>query len=86
MYTDEYDISLKRELSVCRSFIRKIERFIVRMENKYNLKTAVFIQRVRQGDAGNSRDYILWKDKYEELERWKERESHYKDMLNLTGR
>ena len=86
MYTDEYDISLKREINICRRSIKKIERFIAGMENKYNLKTEVFIQGFRKGESGNSKDYMLWKNKYEELERWKERDLHYKEMLGLTGR
>lgn len=86
MHTDEYDIAIKRELSICRSSIRKIEKFISGMENKYNLKTEVFIHRFKQGERGNSKDYMLWKDKYEELKIWKERDLHYKDMFNLTGR
>ncbi len=36
MHTDEFEISLSRELDVCRNIVKKLERFLAGMKRKYN--------------------------------------------------
>jgi hypothetical protein len=84
MRTDEYCISLSRELSVCKSSIKKIESIMASMENKYKIKTEDFIEEYKEGEMSGSGDYVLWRDKYAELKMWREMEIGYKDMLSLT--
>jgi len=84
MYTDEYEISLSRELSVCKATIKKAERTLVDMEKKYNFKTEVFIKEFQNGEiAGLNEDFIVWLNNYETLKRWRDMMKQYEEMFRI---
>ncbi len=83
MHTDEYEISLYRELGVCKKAIQGLEKTLSGFENKYNLTTAAFIERYNNEDIGNNSDFTLWNENYESLRRWTERGRQYETMLRL---
>ncbi len=58
MHTDEYEISLSRELGVCKSSIKKIKKFFAIMERKHGKTTAQFVEEYDSGKlTGNREDY-----------------------------
>jgi hypothetical protein len=81
MHTDEYEISLWRELTVCRTSIRKIESFLARMNKKYNIETVTFIRKYRAGQLARSRDFAVWAEKHEALEKWKSTLTQYEELF-----
>ncbi len=82
MHTDEYGISLLREIDVCRGIIRKAEKTLAAMEGKYRLGTEEFIEDFRNGKlAGNNEDYAFWINAHETLCRWNETLKEYQQIL-----
>ena len=43
MHTDEYEISLSREIDVCRGRVRAIKKTLYKMEQKYGITTEQFL-------------------------------------------
>ncbi len=83
MHTDEYEISLSRELDVCTSYIREIERFLSRMEKKHNRKTEQAIADFQSGRAvDRDGELAAWAEQYVSLKRWQERRSEYEALFH----
>jgi len=83
MHTDEYEISLYRELEVCRKRIQKIEKNLSRFEGKYKLTTDIFIEKHKSLEIGSSKDFTLWNENYEGLKRWTQLRRQYEEMFRL---
>lgn len=74
MHTDEYEISLSRELEVCRKYILKIKKALRGFEEKYKIPTEEFLKRYNGGELpGSERDYTAWFETCEALKKWEER-------------
>jgi len=67
MHTDEFEISLSRELNVCKSIVKKLERFLTNMQRKYNIDTELFVEKFKNGEMTNSRDFNAWAENNEAL-------------------
>ncbi len=81
MHTDEYEISLDRELKVCESAIRQATRFLASMNAKYDLETRSFIEKYKAGALGKSREFNAWADSYRALQEWETRRDQYEELL-----
>ncbi len=87
MHTDEFEISLSRELSVCKNTIQGIKRSLSILERKHNKTTGTFIDELRSNqmpdgpDYGD--DYEAWRWGYESLKRWEELERQYQEALRM---
>ena len=79
MHTDEYEISLSREIAVCRGRVRAIKKTLYTMEQKYGITTEQFLNdpknaagKVSDGDAGkwteNCTALKVWQDKHVDFE------------------
>ncbi len=84
MDTDEFQISLLRELAVCKASIKRIERLLEGMEVRHNVKTESFVKAFEGGamDEHND-DYRVWADNYEALKRWKKLERQYEELFQM---
>jgi hypothetical protein len=78
---DELYISTMREMDVCASAIRKLEKIIGDMERKYNMKTPEFIERFSKGGMENNKDFIEWHGSYKRLKHWEGRLKEFGDIL-----
>lgn len=84
MHTDEYEISLSRELAVCRAKIRDIEASLAAMERKYSLRTSDFVESLQSGrTAGTEEDSSVWLAHYEALRKWQDLQSQYEAVLRM---
>jgi hypothetical protein len=84
MHTDEYEISLSRELAVCKSAIKKIKEFFIIMERKHNKTTEQFVEEYDSRKLADSLDdYKPWRNNYESLKRWKELERQYEEAFRM---
>lgn len=80
MRTDEYAITLSREVNICNKKLKEIEGFIAEMERKYNVKTEVFIEEYLRGERSGDKDFEKWKENYEALKIWRERKKQYDEI------
>ena len=62
VYTDEFEISLSRELNVCRNSIQRIQKSLGLLEQKHNKTTAVFIKELQSGRLA---DHPVFKNDYD---------------------
>jgi hypothetical protein len=87
MHTDEFEISLSRELKVCGNTIQRIKKTLALMEQKHHKTTDAFIREYRSGeldnDAGNKDDYSVWNDTYASLKRWQDLEREYQEQYRI---
>lgn len=82
MHTDEYEISLLRELLVCEKEIKKITRGLAGMETKYGMKTRVFVAEFGCGNITEQKDdYKVWIKEYEALKKWEVLRDQYTALL-----
>jgi hypothetical protein len=84
MHTDEYEISLSRELSVCRKTIQRIRKTLQLLEHKHKKTTDAFMRDIAQGTVAESpefkEDYDAWQSTYESLKKWEALEKQYEEL------
>ncbi len=84
MHTDEYEISLHRELAVCKNAIKRIKEFFAIMERKHGRTTAQFVAEYDSGKlTGNQEDFGPWRENYESLKKWEDLLLQYEEMFRL---
>lgn len=82
MHTDEYEISLAREVEVCRREIRRTLGELGSFEKRYGIETEEFMKRFNSGslDAKNG-EFTRWVDGYRRLRRWEDRLEEYEELF-----
>jgi hypothetical protein len=83
MHTDEYEISLSRELGVCDGYIKKYQRVLREMEKRYGLTTAIFIDHRRNGSLPEASEFIAWQRAFKSMQRWSAVRSEYWGLLEM---
>ncbi len=84
MHTDEYEISLCRELKVCNNYIHSLQQWLLKMEDIYNVKSDEFVKGYLSGSfSAYNRDFPAWFKTCEELKRWEERRNEFETMYRL---
>lgn len=87
MHTDEFEISLSRELSVCKNTIQRIKHTLSILERKHSKTTEMFIDDLRSDRMPDNPDYKddyeAWRCSYESLKQWEELERQYQEALRL---
>jgi len=84
MHLDEYEISLSREVGVCKSYIRRYQRLLDRMEARYGITTAAF--KDQYGNAPSSEDnhdFAVWFEASEAINTWQTRQREYEKEYRL---
>lgn len=82
MHTDEYEISIGREISMCRRRIRKLEKSILNFEKKYGMTTETYLSVCESGtNAIKNTDAVEWKSSSRELQFWKKMLKEYEEAL-----
>ena len=85
MHTDEFEISLFRELKVCTNTIHRIRKSLSLMEEKHKKSTEFFLEEYRSGklaaDTTNSDDYAAWWSSCESLKQWLDLERQYQEQF-----
>jgi hypothetical protein len=87
VHTDEFEISLSRELNVCKNTIQRIQKSLGILERKHNKTTEVFIQELLNntvtGNPEYKEDYDAWQSSYESLKKWEELERQYQEAFRM---
>lgn len=87
MHTDDFEMSLYRELNVCKNTIHRIQKSLGILERKHNKTTDVFMQELLNnkltGQPEYKDDYDAWQSSYESLKRWEELERQYREAFQM---
>ena len=87
MNTDEYEISLNREITVCKNTIQRIQKTLGILERKHKKTTEAFIAELKSGKLAQhpefKDDYEAWQSNYDSLKRWEELEKQYQDAYRM---
>jgi hypothetical protein len=86
MNTDEYEISLAREVTVCKNIIAKISGELSLLEKKHGMITADFIMKAREGGGLDFADSARWLQEYDALQTWQQRLHEYEEALQAVKR
>lgn len=82
MHTDEYEISIGREIRLCRKLIRRLKRSIEKKENRYGISTEDFLEGLSQGRLMETNpDFVNWHRDCRELEDLERMLSQYQEEL-----
>lgn len=81
MHTDEYEISIGRELYLCKKSIARLQKFLFSMEKKYNMSTSAFIEELKNGKlSDNNEDFKAWLSSYTILKTWEKRNKEFEEI------
>ena len=88
MHTDEFEISLSRELSVCKNTISRIKKTLGILERKHNKTSEAFIEELLSGTLSPDHpeykdDFEAWKNSCDSLKRWEELEQQYHEAYRM---
>ncbi len=81
MHTDEYEISLSREIDVCRGRIRTIRKDLRKMEQKYGITTDSFAIGMPGGKV-TAADGKRWAEDIELLRTWEDKQREFVALYN----
>lgn len=83
MHTDEFEIALSRELTVCKNTIQRIKKTLAILERKHHKTTALFMEELQGGISTGlpefKDDYDAWQSSYASLKRWEKLEEQYQE-------
>jgi hypothetical protein len=83
LHTDEYEIALSREVSVCNGHVRKYQRLLKEMEARHNMTSTAFLDGARLSEPRANSDFEKWHEGIEGLRRWSEKRDEYERLLDL---
>jgi hypothetical protein len=81
MHTDEYEISLGREITLCRRMVRQLQDSIARREKQCGMTTEAFLQALEEGCLPEQHPTQSWKQEYQELQYWQKTLTQYEEAL-----
>jgi hypothetical protein len=85
MHTDEYEISLGREISLCRKMIKGLTNKLHEREKKTGMTTEAFLKAPEPSlRSGENRHLQNWRKDHEELRKWQQMLSEYERALQMV--
>ncbi len=81
MHTDEYEISMGREIAFCRKMVRQLKDSLQRREKQCRMTTEAFLQALEKGSLSEQYPIQSWKQEYQELQYWQKILIEYKEAL-----
>jgi hypothetical protein len=79
MHTDEYEISLGREIVLCRKMVRQLQASLERREQHCGMGTEGFLEALQGGCLAG--EHQGWSREYQELQTWQKRLAAYEEAL-----
>jgi len=84
MHTDEYEISVGREIVLCRKVIDRLTKALREKEKKYGMSTEEFLTAFMEGRLLEIRkDFGIWAEDARELENWRKKLRDYEEALKM---
>jgi hypothetical protein len=81
MHTDEYEISLGREIALCRKMVRRLKESLKRREKQGGMTTEAFLQTFAGAGLAEQPSINIWNQEYQELKMWVKRLAEYEEAL-----
>lgn len=81
MHTDEYELSLSREIGICRKMVRKLKDSLQRQEKQGSMTTAAFLKDREEGSLSAQHPIQGWNQEYQKLQYWQKRLTEYEEAL-----
>ncbi|HMK55538.1 MAG TPA: hypothetical protein VK448_02745 [Dissulfurispiraceae bacterium] len=82
MHTDEYQISLNREIGVCRGKIASAQKSLLGFELVYGIKTEQFLDSGSNDTVVPTKDDVRWKEAAAALAIWSKRLAEYEALYS----
>jgi hypothetical protein len=86
MHTDEYEISIGREIAFCRRRVRQLKDALQRREKQCGMTTAAFLQALEGGCLSEQHSMQGWKQEYQDLRYWQKTLTEYEAALESLKR
>jgi hypothetical protein len=86
LQTDEYGISISREITVCRNMIERQRKHLIRFEKQYGFFTEEVIKKENLKFETTTRDIDQWRNEYEGLLAWQQRLREYEKAYEALKR
>ena len=86
LQTDEYCISISREITVCRNMIDRQQEELAQLEKQYGISTAQLLAGTMPEIEGDARDLEAWRNGYAGLLAWRQRLREYEEAYNALRR
>ena len=81
MHTDEYEISLGREITLCRKMVRRLQDALEKREKHSGMTTAAFLHALEGGGLAGQHSLEGWNKEYQELLYWQKLLTEYEEAL-----
>ncbi|OGQ85625.1 MAG: hypothetical protein A2512_09555 [Deltaproteobacteria bacterium RIFOXYD12_FULL_56_24] len=82
LQTDEYCISISREITVCRNMISRQKKELTQFEKQYGFSTAHLLAGEMPEIGGATQDLETWRNGYQGLLAWQQRLREYEEAYN----
>ena len=86
LQTDEYTISISREITVCRNMIDRQKNELARFEKRFDMSTEQMLAGKMPAGGSDTRDMEAWRQEYEGLRAWRQKLREYEEVYNSLRR
>jgi hypothetical protein len=86
MHTDEYEISIGREIALCRKMVRRLKDSLERREKQCGLTTEAFLEAFEKGCLSEQQPIQSWNQEYQKLQYWQKMLTEYEEALESLKR
>jgi hypothetical protein len=84
MHTDEYEISVGREIIHCRKLINKLSQGLREWEERYGMSTEEFLSALQEGRLpASNQDFLSWAEDSRELKNWTQKLREYEEAYQM---
>jgi hypothetical protein len=81
MHTDEYEISIGREIALCRKMVRQLKDSLARREKQCSMTTSAFLQALEEECLSEQPHIQNWNQEYQKLLYWQKMLGEYEEAL-----
>jgi hypothetical protein len=81
MHTDEYEISIGREIALGRRMVRKLKDSLERREKQCGMTTEAFLQTLEEGCLSEQHPIQGWREEYQKLRYWQKMLTEYEEAM-----
>jgi len=81
MHTDEYEISIGREIAFCQKMVRKLKGSLERRQKQCGMTTEAILQALKEGCLSEQLPIQSWNQEYQELQYWQKILTEYEKAL-----
>lgn len=86
MHTDEYEISIGREITLCRKVLKKLRDSLAKRERQGGMTTETVLQALEEGRLSEHCHFRSWHKEYQDLQYWQKMLNEYEEALrSLKG-